>query len=580
MPPNDTYGSDLNAGDLAKSERQHAEKGVSNTSVTLFGFSDGGGGPTPEMLAAAHRLQDLEGSPRLRLGSPTEFFDAAKAAAPALGVWSGEMYAEFHRGTYTSQAKTKLGNRRSEHLLREAELWSATASARGLLDYPYEQLDEIWHTVLLQQFHDILPGSAIAWVHQEAEENYARIAVELEALIANAQRALAGSGESNVSFNAAPVGAGTVAPLGAMVVSVSAAGVTPLITGSGITLENAVASVRFSEAGLLESFVDRASGRELIAPGETGAHLQIFRDIPNLFEAWDLDRSYQNSWTDLTRPVSVHVDGDTVEVSHEYGASRIVQRFRLLDDSALLHIEVEADWHEEEKLLKLGFPLDLRTDTAASEVQFGHVQRPTYVNTSWDAARFETVAHRWVHVAEPGFGVVVANASTYGHDVSRSVRPDGGTTTLVRQSLLRAPRYPDPHADRGHHTFHTTFGPAVTILDAATAGYQLNLPVRSIADAAGDAVEPIVTVPAPSVLVESVKLAEDRSGDLIVRLYEAEGRRVRTPLHIAAPVARAWRTDLLERELGTASWGAEETVTLEVRPFEIVTIRVHLRRDA
>jgi alpha-mannosidase len=577
FPPNDTYGSDLGAADLAKAQRQYAEKGVSNVSMTLFGWYDGGGGPTRDMLAAARRAHDLEGSPTVTLGSPASFFAEAKATLERPAVWSGEMYLETHRGTYTSQARTKRGNRRSEHLLREAELWSATAAVRGSIAYPYDQLDAIWRTVLLQQFHDILPGSAIGWVHDEAEANYRRIEEELEAIIDVALRALAGDGETPLQFNAAPVPLDGTAPLGVAVAGVEAGASRPTTVADGFRLANDQVAARFDNAGRLVSIVDLRSGRDLVPSDTALAVLQVFRDRPNLFEAWDIDRSYANTVTELDSPDSVEIDGDALEVVHRFGRSRIVQRYRLGADARDLLIETEVDWHEEEKLLKLAFPLDIRSDSFASEIQFGHVSRPTFRNTSWDDARFETVAHRWVQVAEPGFGAVVANSSTYGHDVTRWTRPDGGTTTQVRESLLRAPKFPDPDADQGLHVFHTAIGAGATVLDASTAGYRLNLPPRVVlGDADAATLEPLVASSAPSVLIEAVKLADDRTGDLIVRLYEAVGGRARTTIRVGAPFARAWLTDLLEGDLGRQGWGQDDAIDLELRPFQIVTLRVRL----
>ncbi|GAA4673509.1 alpha-mannosidase [Frondihabitans cladoniiphilus] len=581
FPPTDTYNSDLSAADLARAERQYAEKGFSNVSMTPFGWGDGGGGPTREMLAAAARTHDLEGSPKVELGSPAQFFERAKAELEHPAIWSGEMYLELHRGTYTTQAKTKQGNRRSEHLLREAELWSATAAARGMLDYPYDALDTIWRTVLLQQFHDILPGSSIAWVHQEAERNYERIAGELGGLIDAAQRALAGRGETRVVFNAAPVEAEGVPALGASSQAAADARgaaapfVQPLHDDEGWGIENALVRARFDESGLLVSLVDVASGREVVAPGEAASVLQIFRDTPTSWDAWDIDEHYTHNRSELRSPVSVVVRDDVLEVHHENGGSLFVQRYWLARDGADLQIETVVDWHEQQKLLKLAFPLDVRADVASSEIQFGHLDRPIAVNTSWDSARFETVAHRWLHVGEPGFGVVVANGSTYGHDVTRTTREDGGTTTLVRESLLRAPLFPDPHADQGRHVLRTSIGPAAGVLDAAGAGYRLNVPVRTIDDAAGHDVEPLVRVSSPAVFVEAVKLADDRSGDLVVRLYEAQGGRATTTIDVGAPWSQAWRTDLLERDLEIASWEAGPIETT-LRPFEIVTLRVRL----
>ncbi|MGN7799673.1 alpha-mannosidase [Leifsonia sp. 22587] len=578
FPPNDTYGSDLSGADLAKAQRQFAEKGASDVSATLFGWSDGGGGPTREMLGAAHRAHDLEGSPRVTLGSPTQFFERAKAGLTHPAVWTGELYLETHRGTYTSQAETKRGNRRSEHLLREAELWSAAAALRHLVDYPYDKLEAIWRTVLLHQFHDILPGSAIAWVHQEAEAEYRRIERELESLITLAQRALAGVGESTVLFNASPVPLEGVDPLSAVpVVSPGTGRPSPVRTGNGFELTNNRVRARFDADGLLVSLRDLASTRDLIPAGDAGAVLQVFTDRPNLFEAWDIDRAYANTVTELRTPDSVEIVGDALVVRHSFGRSAVIQRYRLGSGAADLQVETEVDWHEHEKLLKLAFPLDIRADSFKSEIQFGHVDRPTFANTSWDTARFETVAHRWVHVAEPGFGAVVANASTYGHDVTRTVRPDGGTTTLVRQSLLRAPLFPDPAADQGVHVFSSSLGFATTPLDAARCGYALNLPPRAVHHAADAAIDPVVAVSTPSVLVESVKLAEDRSGDLVVRLFESQGTRTDALLTFGVPFRDAWRTDVLERETGEDYWTADESVQVTLRPFEIVTVRVRPR---
>uniref|UniRef100_UPI00274134BB glycoside hydrolase family 38 C-terminal domain-containing protein n=1 Tax=Actinoplanes sp. RD1 TaxID=3064538 RepID=UPI00274134BB len=430
----------------------------------------------------------------------------------------------------------------------------------------------IWQTVLLQQFHDILPGSAIAWVHDEAEEHYRRIAGRLEEFIGAAQRALAGRGTQSIAFNAAPVATGSVTALAAGP-DVADPAVPPGRSGSGYELRNDRVLARFDAYGALVSFVDRPTGRDLIAPGEAASVLQIFRDIPNMFEAWDIDRSYLRSVTELRTPDAVEIVDRSLVVTHTYGKSSIVQRYWLGGNDSELQIETTVDWHEQEKLLKLAFPLDLRADQAASEIQFGHVLRPTYVNTSWDHARFETVAHRWVHVAESGFGAVVANGSTYGHDITRTVRADGGTTTLVRESLLRGPKYPDPEADQGLHVLRTALGFAGGVIEAAAAGYRVNLPARTLQDAA-HSVEPVVTVSAPSVFVEAVKLAEDRSGDLIVRLYEAAGARTRTTVRPNFEHTAARTTDLLERDLDRQPWNSRDSIELELRPFEIVTVRI------
>jgi len=204
FPPIDTYNAAFEGAELALAVRNYAEKGAGTRSLAPFGHGDGGGGPTREMLEKARRLRDLEGSPMVVIEPPDAFFAAAQAEYPDAPVWSGELYLELHRGTFTSQARCKAGNRRAEHLLREAELWSATASVRAGHPYPYQELDRLWKTVLLHQFHDILPGTSIGWVHREAEAAYADVAAELERIIAAATAALAGEGGSLWVFNASP----------------------------------------------------------------------------------------------------------------------------------------------------------------------------------------------------------------------------------------------------------------------------------------------------------------------------------------------------------------------------------------
>lgn len=577
FPPVDTYNSDLSGPDLARAQRNYREKGAANTSLVPFGWGDGGGGPTREMLAAAERTASLEGSPSVTLSSPTRFFSEAAAEYPDAPVWSGELYLEFHRGTYTSQARTKHGNRRCEHLLREAELWCSVAALRAGFDYPYDELETAWHTVLLQQFHDILPGSSIAWVHEEAERNYAAVEASLESLIAAALSALLGSGAAAVSLNAGPYSVGGVPALGGAVPPSSAV-YEPVRKGTSWVLESDSLRLTVDENGLFTSLVSGGSGvgggREVIPAGTRANVLQLFRDTPNQWDAWDIDEHYKFNVTELTDAVTVEAVGAVLRVERVFGKSRLVQRIALSADGTAVDMAIEADWHEQQKLLKLAFPVDVLADRAASEIQFGHIQRPTAVNTSWDAARFETVAHRWVHVGEPGFGVSLANDSTYGYDISRAESRSGVPHTLVRASLLRGPLFPDPEADQGSHSFRFSLRPASGVAEAVAEGYRVNLPVRAVAGVTSSSVEPVVTVSNPAVVVEAVKLAEDRSGDVIVRLYEAFGGRASAVLSAGFGYSSVEVTDLLERPLSVDFMHHDDDgVALSLRPFQLVTLR-------
>ncbi|WP_328758856.1 alpha-mannosidase [Streptomyces sp. NBC_00271] len=585
FPPVDTYNVEFSGKEMAHAVRNYQDKGRGTTSLAPFGHGDGGGGPTREMMERARRLASLEGSAKVRVEHPDAFFATAREEIPQDQVWSGELYLELHRATYTSQARTKQGNRRSEHRMREAELWATTAAVNAPgYSYPYEKLDRLWKTVLLHQFHDILPGSSIAWVHREAEAEYARVAKEVEAITAEAVAAL-GTGETRV-FNTSPVDRAEVVRTSVgipMYAEVPAGGSALLdaaepprpVTVEGRVLDNGLVRVELAEDGTLTSVRDLTADREVLA--DKGNLLRLHSDLPNYWDAWDIDKHYKNRYTDLLDAESVTVVEDgpllgALKVERAFGkGSRIVQTITVRAGSRRIDVETEIDWHEAEKILKAAFPVDIRAPHSSAEIQFGHVQRPTHTNTSWESARFEVYGHRWVHIAEPGYGVAVINDSTYGHDVSRTVREDGGTTTTVRLSLVRAPRVPDPEADQGKHRFTYALLPGASIEDAIAEGYALNLPLR-VADSAGPA-EPVVSVDGEGVTIEAVKLADDASGDVVVRLYESRGGRGTGTLRTGFPLAGAQVTDLLERPLTTADTDGN-TVAVVLRPFEVRTLRL------
>ncbi|MFC7340346.1 alpha-mannosidase [Saccharopolyspora griseoalba] len=567
FPPADTYNAEVTGAELARAQNNFREAGRARRSLLAFGHGDGGGGPTREMLERAHRTRNLEGSPQVHLHTPEEFFTAAEADHPRPAVWSGELYLEAHRGTYTSQTRTKQGNRRSEHLLREAELWAATAAISTEHPYPHEQLDRIWKQVLLNQFHDILPGSSIAWVHREAEATYARIATELDEIITTAQRALAGHGTTPITFNAAPHARHGVPALGSATTAPPEHTAPQRHPDGTTTLDNGHIRATIDTRGLLTSIHDHHADRQaLAAPANL---LQLHPDHPNAWDAWDIDGFYRNTTHDLTDTDGIELHPDAVLVHRSFGRSTLTQTLRLPTDAPRIDITTDIDWHESEKLLKAAFPLDVHADRSAAETQFGHVMRPTHTNTSWEAARFEICAHRYLHVTEPGYGHALINDSTYGHDVTRHTRTDGATTTTVRPSLLRAPRFPDPDTDHGHHTLRHSLLIGADIPDAVREGYHLNLPTRTTTG--HRSTPPLITLDNPHVIAESVKLADDRTGDLVVRLYESRGAQARTHLTTSFPAASITRTDLLERPTHTPEDPGGQQ---HLRPFEIRTLRI------
>ncbi len=349
------------------------------------------------------------------------------------------------------------------------------------------------------------------------------------------------------------------------------------VTVTDRVLDNGVVRVELADDGTLASVCDlRHGGREVLA--DQGNLLRLHTDLPNYWDAWDVDKHYKNRFTDLLDADSITVvDQDpllgAIRVERSFGkGSKIVQTITVRAGSPRIDFETDIDWHEAEKFLKAGFPVDIRAAHSSAEIQFGHIQRPTHTNTSWEAARFEVSGHRWVHLAEPGYGVAVINDSTYGHDVSRTVREDGGTTTTVRLSLVRAPRIPDPGADQGRHRLTYSLLPGASIEDAVAEGYALNLPLR-VADSGG-APEPVVSVDGGGITVEAVKLADDESGDVVVRLYESNGGRAEGVLRTGFPLAGARITDLLERPLADEVTVDGDSVAVSLRPFQILTLRL------
>ncbi|MBI2709551.1 MAG: alpha-mannosidase [Actinobacteria bacterium] len=672
FPPVETYGAILHPAQHAHAEATFAEKGRATRSLLPFGFGDGGGGPTRDMLEQYRRLRDIEGGPRIEIESPREFFDAAIAEYPDAPRWVGELYFETHRGTYTSQARTKQGNRRCELLLREAELWSALAfggTAAG--GYPKQALDRIWKTVLLHQFHDILPGSSIAWVHREAEATYARLRDELGGLIETALATIAGQPTAVVA-NAAPhdrdevvavpavvatdlpadatqpladgrvavrlaVPAMTVRPIAGAVVHPAGGSparpvnVTEAAAGetagerAGIVVDNGVLRVEIDRAdGLCTSIL--SAGREVLVAGSRGNLLQLHPDLPAEYDAWDLDPWYRRQVTDLDGVDALDVlDAGPlvarVRVRRTFRSSSVTQTYELRAASPRLDIRTELDWHERDHVLKAAFPLDVHTDHLTREIQFGHVSSAIHTNTSWDAARFEVCAHRWVDASEPGFGVALLNDGRYGHDATRTRTPDDRPATTVRLTLLRGAQYPDPHADEGRHLVTYALMPHAGDLGhggVVEEAYRLNLPMRvaGAAEAAArsdtatpgtlatPAIPPTGPTPAPpatpatpatpasrdrwlvrsehpGVVVEAVKAADDGSGDVIVRCYEAWGARSPLRLRLASAPATVSVVDLLEEPSGhvpTVPLGVDGAeVRGELRPFQLVTLRLTAR---
>ena len=575
FPPADTYNGDMSMRELLRAPRNPA---AGPRSLYPFGHGDGGGGPTRDMIEAARRAANLAGAPRVALEPLADFFAACEADPAPLPVWAGELYLEKHRGTFTSQAAVKLANRRGEQALAAAELWS-TVRPDGA-PWPAEDLDRAWKLLLVNQFHDVLPGSSIHWVYRDTAADHAEVAAVAGRLVDESLAALAaavdtrGFSEPAIVFNPGPYRRQDVPPMGYRVVDLAWPPEPAVRVGDG-WMANGLLRVEWDGGGRLTSVYDLEHERQVLAPGMAGNVFHLHHDHPAEYDAWDVDRDYLHAFDELDGPVEVEAVDGGVRFRHSFGASSIDQTLRLEPGSRRLDFVTEVDWHERHKFLKVAFPVDILAQQATYEVQFGHVSRATHENTPFEQARFEVCAHRWADLSEAGYGVALLNDCKYGYEIRANV---------MRLSLLRSPTAPDPECDQGRHRFTYALYPhagdpfAGGVLEAAAA---LNTPLTVLPVTPHEGRLPrshsFVSVDDPGFVVVAVKRADDGSGDVVVRGYEAYGGRRRVRLRVALPFARAGRTDLLERPRHDLPVDGGDVV-LALRPFELVTLRLSPNR--
>ncbi|WP_193213700.1 alpha-mannosidase, partial [Luteolibacter marinus] len=573
FPPVDTYNARVQAAELVKAERQFAQKDRASRSLMPYGYGDGGGGPTVEMIERIRRWNNFEGMPRVEFGTVDGFFDSAEADIDDAPVWRGELYLELHRGTYTSQAHNKLMNRRCELLLRDAEFFDAIAALvapgellandpcpeRTVWDVPghspakdssptAKALDRAWKLLLLNQFHDILPGSSIHRVYEESRRDYEVIeTIALTVREAGMKRLLetnANPGRVTVfntlaqarrevtEYQGKPVW--TEAPsCGCRALDLLAelpgdlAGVTVVESNDGWRLENGLVAVEIGGNGVVTSCRELALDREMLAGPANEFHL--LRDYPNRWSAWDIEASAMEDQEIVgsTGTGTLEESGPlraVLRFERNFGQSRITQKVVLRAGSARLDFDTEIDWQERDRVLKVSFPLAVQTDHSVCEIQSGHVRRPNHRNTSWDAARFEIPVQRWIDLCEADAGVALLNDGIFGCDVLES---------RVRLTLLKSASAPDPTADRGVHrrTFslfpHAGATLAGGVIQEALA---LNFPLllRPGSSVAG-ATTSWLSADRPAVTLECLKKSEDGKG-LVMRWLEAGGRSTRAKL--------------------------------------------------
>ncbi len=605
LPTSYTYRTDPK--EIVETWNKRVQKRGLDAFLLPFGYGDGGGGPTRDHIEYLLREKDLEGMPRVKMEGPVRFFEDMEAQGGPKHTYVGELYFSAHRGVYTSQAAIKRGNRKAELALREAEMWGSLAMLKGA-EYPLARMDAAWKRLLLNQFHDILPGSSIARVYEDARRDHRWIIAEAEAVADGALAALA-AGEGATVFNSlsfertglvelpAAFADGAVTGDGAPVavrrvgdrvlarVTAPACGAVSLkpartaiegpracaaLTEKGAVLENGHVRAEFNERGEIVSFVLKASGREYAAGPMN--RLLMYKDVPRLFDAWDIDSNYILQPVAIDEPVKLTVA--------EAGGLRAVLRLerRVLDSAFAQDIVLEADsrrvdfvtdvdWHELHRLLKVEFPVAVRATEGVNEIQFGYMKRPTHRSRLYDSDRFEVCNQRYSALCDGNHGAAVLNDCKYG------VSMNGNALQLT---LLRAAASPEMRADNGAHRFTYAF----TAWEGDFMGspvvreaYDLNVPMR----VAGGACEGFSAfgVDAPNVFIDTVKPAEDGSGDIVLRLYEAKRADTRCALNVNLPVTRAWACNLLEdkqEELVVT----DGRIDLRFHTFEVKTLRLEL----
>ena len=567
FPPADTYNGSFLPEDVEWSIRNFKDGHSSNRSLYLFGWGDGGGGPQAEMIQSAHRLE-------VDLGRAADFFEAASSEASGLTTVAGELYFELHRGTYTSQSRTKRLNRLAQQALREAEMWSVAAGAA----HPSPELGVLWEKLLLNQFHDILPGSSIDWVYEEAERDLAHVTERAADIAEVAMAAIVGEGEALVAFNSTSHPRAEVVsldgenarieapPCGWAVVAAGPSG--PEVAVTDHSMENELLRVEWDDRAVLTSIWDKEAHREAL--GGPGNLLQLHDDNPARWDAWDLDPDYRTSFIEVTQIDRLELRGGLrglLAFRRRFGESSLTQIMSLDAGSRVLRFETLVSWQERHKMLKVAFPVTVSSREATYEIQFGHLKRPTHEDTSQARAMFEVCAQRWADLGDGDYGVALLNDCKHGYDIHGSV---------MRLSLLRGPTHPDPTADLGDHQLTYALMPhAGDFREAGVieAAEDLNSPLlMAHGNLAAGSSRSLVDVDTRQVIVETIKCAED-SDDVIVRLYEAWGGSCMARLRTTLPASRAYLCDLLERERDEVAV-RDGVIELELTPFKILTLKL------
>jgi len=639
-----TYNGNLVPSQVIGAWDRYQQKDINNEVLISYGYGDGGGGPTREMLENAKRMEKgIPGCPKVRLGKVIDYFtklDNSVSGKRKLPKWVGELYLEYHRGTYTSVARNKKFNRKSEFLLQDLEFISILSNITSASsDYPHDKINQAWETVLLNQFHDILPGSSIREVYEDSRDQYLEVQKQGQDLINKAIDNIASQiclfdtsvvVFNQLSFNRSEIAEvelsshysdyevydlnGLKVPTQALTSfikdgksytkmifwaeNVPAKGYKTYLLKkpdkinnsafynttycgklqvSKTNLINKFFNIRLDEYANVISIFDNVNNREVLKEGCKGNTLLAFEDKPHNHDAWDINIYYAEKMWEINNVVSVNIveNGPVracIEINRNFLDSSLKQRVYIYDNMPRIDFSTKIDWKEKQILLKAAFPVDIHSDKATYEIQYGNVERPTHWNTSWDYARFEVCAHKWADLSEHDYGVSLMNDCKYGHDIK-----DG----VMRLTLLKSAVEPNADADREIHEFiYSLYPHAGDWRKAGTVqmAYSLNCPLYTKVEESHEGTLPasfsLVEIDCENVIIEVIKKAED-SEDIIIRLYECFNKKTNARLSFFKEISAVWECDLLENNIAKLET-KDNWFKFLINPYEIKTFKLRV----
>ncbi len=587
-----TYNADLTTSMIAGTWHRYQQKNLNNEAMITYGYGDGGGGPSIPHLETAERLKyGIPGVPSITYDNPTEFLGRLEKNIennPLLPKWQGELYLEYHRGTYTSIAKMKRNNRKSEFLYQNAEWLASMGRALCGKAFPKASLREGWEEILKNQFHDIIPGSSVAPVYDDADRDYVKIKAIANDIIADNVKNIADNiSESNgyVIFNPNAFDTDGYVEIDgktAFVKNIPAKGyvaTTDIKTDNNIMIGERMAEtskllVTFDEAYQITSIYDKENDRELIKKGSVGNEIRVYPDHPDCYDNWEWQEYSLEEYKTITALSSVETIDDGarkgIKLVRPFMDSTITQTIWFYDKESKIDFDTVADWHRNHLMVKAAFGVDINSGKATYEIQYGNIERPNHKNTSWDRAKFEVCAHKYADLSDGGYGVSLMNDCKYGYDIH-----DG----VMQLSLFKSGTYPSKGVDHGEIPFvyslylhKGTFAESDTIKQA----YLLNNPLFAVKASGTESSLPerysMVSCDKANVLCDVIKEAEEGT-ETVLRLYECKNIRTKATIKLGFDAKKCYLCDMLEREISELEIN-DGSVKLDLSGFEIVTLKL------